>query len=103
MAEEPQPFDPASENAASLWLAEEWGKQIARALESMTGESALVTFAERELTLAEIDPAAQELLWWEQPLSLGAEAKVWVGAAASSWQEAGNRVLRGAGVEEAGP
>jgi flagellar motor switch protein FliN/FliY len=103
MAEEPQPLPPGSEDPASLWLAEEWGKQITRAVESMTGESALVTFAPRQLTPAEIDPTQQELLWWEQPLSLSPDAKIWVGAAAGSWQEIGNRVLRGAGVDDATP
>jgi flagellar motor switch protein FliN/FliY len=103
MVEETQPLDPASGDPASLWLAEEWGKQITRAVESMTGESALVTFAPRQLTPAEIDPAGQELLWWEQPLSLGPEGKIWVGAAASSWREVGSRVLRGAGVDDATP
>lgn len=88
---------------AALWLAEEWGRQITRALESMTGEPALVTFAPRQLAAAEIDPAQQELLWWEQPLSLGPNFKIWVGAAGRSWEEVGHRVLRSAGVEDATP
>jgi len=90
-----------TENAAALWLAEEWGRQITRAVESMTGESVLITFAARQLAAAELDPAQQEFLWWEQPLSLSPDAKMWVGAAGASWQEIGNRVLRSAGVEDA--
>jgi flagellar motor switch protein FliN/FliY len=92
----------AQDNAA-LWLAEEWSRQFTRAVESMTGESVLVTFASRELTAAQIDPGQQELLWWEQPLSLSPESRIWIAAATASWQEIGNRVLRGAGVDDATP
>jgi flagellar motor switch protein FliN/FliY len=91
------------ESNAALWLAEEWGRQITRAVESMTGESVLVTFAPSQLTAAEIDPAQKELLWWEQPLSLGPDARIWVAAAGRSWEEIGNRVLRSAGVDDATP
>lgn len=92
-----------TESSPALWLAEEWGRQITRAVESMTGESVLITFAARQLTPAETDPAQQDLLWWEQPLSLSPDAKIWVGAGGSSWQEIGNRVLRSAGVDDASP
>ena len=86
---------------SALWLAEEWDRQITRAVESMTGEPVLITFAPRQLAPAEIDPSQQELLWWEQPLSLGSDAKIWVGACSRSWQEIGSRVLRSAGVDDA--
>ena len=43
------------------------------------------------------------MLWWEQPLSLGPDFIIWVGAAGSSWEEIGNRVLRSAGVDDATP
>jgi flagellar motor switch protein FliN/FliY len=92
----------AQDNAA-LWLAEEWSRQFTRAVESMTGEAVLVTFASRELAPGQIDPGQQELLWWEQPLSLSPESRIWIAAATASWHEIGNRVLRGAGVEDATP
>jgi len=108
------PQDPASGDAvppesrppdadAALWLVEEWSRQISRAVESMTGEPALISFVQRQLSPAEIDPSQQELLWWEQPLSLAPDANIWVAAAAASWQEIGNRVLRSAGVDDATP
>jgi flagellar motor switch protein FliN/FliY len=100
----PDPASPAAlENQAALWLAEEWGRQLSRAVESMTGESALIAFAPHQLAAAETDPAQQELLWWEQPLSLGPSAIIWVGAGGRSWEEIGNRVLRSAGVDDATP
>ncbi len=43
------------------------------------------------------------MLWWEQPLSLGPDANIWVAAASRSWEEIGNRVLRSAGVDDATP
>jgi flagellar motor switch protein FliN/FliY len=92
----------AQDNAA-LWLAEEWSRQFTRAVESMTGESVVVSFASHELTPAEIDPGRQELLWWDQTLSFSPESRIWIGAPAQSWQEIGNRVLRGAGVDDATP
>lgn len=102
MAQEPPEPGPA-ENDPALWLAEEWGRQVTRAVESMTGEPALITFAPHQLASAEIDPSQQELLWWEQPLSLGPEAKIWVAANGRTWEEIGNRVLRSAGVDDATP
>jgi flagellar motor switch protein FliN/FliY len=99
---EPPEGSPANlESDPALWLAEEWGRQIARAVESMMGEPVLITFAPRQLTPAEVDPSQQELLWWEQPFSLGPDSKIWIGAAGPSWQEIGNRVLRSAGVDDA--
>jgi flagellar motor switch protein FliN len=92
-----------TEGDAALWLAEEWGRQITRAVESMTGESVLISFAPHQLAPTEVDPSQSDPLWWEQPLSLAPDAKIWVGAAANSWQEIGNRVLRSAGVDDATP
>jgi flagellar motor switch protein FliN len=88
---------------AALWLAEEWARQFARTMESMTGESILITFAAHELTAEEIDPAPADFLWWDQALSLGPEAHIWVAANSKTWEEIGNRVLRSAGVDDATP
>lgn len=89
------------ESGAALWLAEEWGRQITRAVESMTGESVLITFAPRTLAPAEIDPEQKEWLWWEQPLNIAPNARIWVGAGTGISGEIGNRVLRSAGVDDA--
>ena len=103
MPQDPVPPDAAPGSHAALWLAEEWSRQITRAVESMTGESVRITFAPRQLAPLEIDPAQQDVLWWEQPLSLSPDSIIWVGAAAPSWEEIGNRVLRRAGVDDATP
>ncbi len=91
------------ESHAALWLAEEWGRQVTRAVESMTGEPVQSTFEPHQLAAAEIDPSQSELLWWEQPLSLGPDANIWVAAGGRTWEEIGNRVLRSAGVDDATP
>ncbi len=88
---------------AALWLAEEWARQFTRTVESMTGEPVLIQFAARELAAGEIDPAQQDLLWWEQPLSLSPDARIWIASSSQTWQEIGNRVLHSAGVDDATP
>jgi len=87
----------------ALWLAEEWRGQFTRAVESMIGESVLMTLAARYLAPDEIDAARQDLLWWEQPLSLSPEDCIWIGAGSQCWHEIGSRVLRSAGVDDAPP
>ena len=92
---------PVQELAASrTWLADEWARQLTQVLESMTGESLPVTYAPHELAANEIDPNQNELNWWEQPFSSGPDAIAWIGAAAKSWEEIGNRVLKSAGVDD---
>jgi len=88
---------------SALWLAEELALQLARAMESMTGESAEVAHAPYSLIADEIDPSHPGLLWQEQRLSLGPESRIWVAASPASWEEIGNRVLRSAGVEDSDP
>lgn len=92
------PEDGASTTAA--WLAEEWARQLTRVLEMMTGEGPYITYTPHELTEAETQTGEEPFLWWEQPVSLGEDARIWIGASPPSWQEIGNRVLRSAGVEE---
>jgi len=87
----------------ALWLAEEWGRQFTRTVESMIGEPVLMTLAAHELTADDIDAARQDLLWWEQPLSLSSDTRIWIAASSHTWQEIGKRVLRGAGVDDAPP
>lgn len=92
-----------NETDPALWIAEEWGRQITRSVESMTGETVTMVFAPYQIAGAEIDPGQQDLLWWEQPLSLGPDARIWIAAGNAVWQEIGNRVLQSAGVDDATP
>jgi len=82
------------------WLVEEWARQLTHVLEAMIGEAPYVTFAPHALAPAEIDPGQTDFLWWEQPFSIGPDVIAWAGAGTASWEEIGNRILRGAGVED---
>lgn len=88
-------------DSSALWLAEEWGRQFTRTVESMTGEPVLITLAAHDLVADEKEAALDALLWWEQPLSVSTDARIWIGAGPQSWHEIGNRVLRSAGVDDA--
>ncbi len=92
MADPTAPQSPA-------WLAVEWARQLTNVVETMTGESPIVTYAPHELS-TELKAEPDEFFWWEQPFSLSAESLAWIGASTKSWEEIGNRVLRSAGVEE---
>ncbi len=97
------------ENNAShspAWLAEECARQLTQVLESMTGEETSVSFAVQEIKpKQEIndDTGQNETLWWEQSFNVASGSPLWVGAAARSWEEIGNRILRSAGVEHSEP
>ncbi len=96
------PESDASHPAA--WLAEECARQLTHVLESMTGEEPSVSIAAQEINqkLKE-DTGQSEMLWWEQGFNLASGSPIWVGAAARSWEEIGNRILRSAGVEHSEP
>lgn len=42
---------------------------------------------------------AGDLLWWEQPFQIDAQAAVWIGAGLSAWEYAGALTLKAAGLE----
>ncbi len=83
--------------ATAAWVAETWSAKLAGAIEAMTGD----------LPQAATKPAAGEppagLLWWQHPLSLGAQAAVWIGAPEPSWLGIGKHLLSSAGIEASGP
>lgn len=81
-------------------MAEECARQLTQVLEAMTGEEPSVSFSGQEI---KDDTAQSEMLWWEQTFNIAAGAPIWAGAAARSWREIGNRVLRSAGVEDGDP
>jgi flagellar motor switch protein FliN/FliY len=91
---------PENDGQSATWLAEECARQLTQVLEAMTGEGPSVSFAAQEITE---QTGQNEMLWWEQSFNIAADSPIWVGAAANSWQEIGNRVLRSAGVEDSDP
>jgi flagellar motor switch protein FliN/FliY len=75
------------------WLLEVWTGRLAETLETMTGERPQASWRPTA------NPAGEGVLWWEQPLSLAADAVVWAGAPEPAWMEIGASTLRGAGLE----
>lgn len=78
------------------WLLDTWTAKLADSVEGMTGERPGVSWK----TTASPSP---ELLWWEQPYTLGRQLAVWAGAPEAAWLEIGGQILRGAGIEVSDP
>jgi flagellar motor switch protein FliN/FliY len=81
------------------WLLENWIARLADSLEGMTGERPGGVWRAVE----GVPSGAGDVLWWEQPLSLGESATFWAGAPQAAWLEIGSQVLRGAGIEVSDP
>lgn len=75
-------------------LAETFGGSLAQVLESMAGHAPQV----RCDPPAPI-PDAADILWWEQPLQISPELKIYVGAPTAVWHHAGTITLQAAGIE----
>jgi flagellar motor switch protein FliN/FliY len=82
-----------------LWLVETWAERLAETIENMTAERPSVVTHSGVPGWDATEPA----LWWEQPLSLGSQAVVWVGAPERVWLYIGTYVLRSAGIETSEP
>lgn len=85
---------PESVNEALRYLTGEFSTLLAGILASMTDQQPKVSC---DLTPA--PPAGDDILWWEQTLSLAPTPLVWVGAPPAGWEELGARTLRAAGID----
>jgi len=77
-----------------------WMEGLAQVLESMAEQLPKISWQAAGVGAATPLPEA-ELLWWEQPLEGVADATVWVGSPAQTWQHAGTLALQAAGLETA--
>lgn len=75
------------------WLAGELAEGFARILESMTEERPRISCEAADA------PPEGDLLWWEQPLSIGPDVTIWIGAPRQTVTELGSRALRAAGID----
>lgn len=78
------------------WLAEEWRRRLALAIEALTGESVAIEQQESrgirdELSLASL-----------YPTSAGEGCALWAASSGSAWETIGRRALEAAGLQEAG-
>lgn len=78
------------------WLTENWRDAFCQVIGGMTGERPTARGIEER-------PPESGLMWWEQALSVDEGARLWTGASAAAWQEAGRCVLSSAGLEESDP
>ncbi len=84
--------------ANANWVAEVLTAKLAESIETMAGERPRV-----ESRAVEAEPALENPLWWDQPLSLGPEVSVSIGAGEAAWLAIGKHVLAGAGIESSEP
>ena len=91
------------ESSPAGWLAEEWSNQLKLVFQSMAGEAPAVTFAPCDFSETRSASVGEGFFWWRQAFNVDASALVWIGAKQESWQDAGNRVLRSAGVDDLDP
>jgi len=82
-------------------ILDQWTETLAQVLESMTDQRPAVNWKSVSGTWAQVAAggAEVEVLWWEQPLQLSAEAIVWVSAPRATWEYAGTLTLKAAGLE----
>jgi flagellar motor switch protein FliN len=85
-------------------ILDQWVESLAQVLESMTDQRPQTGWQAASGTVSEVVAAGEpgpetEMLWWEQPFQLGADAAAWVGAPRALWEYAGTLTLKAAGLE----
>lgn len=79
------------------WLITECAARLAESIQAMVSGPCQAAW------LAEAAPEPAPSVWWRQPLSLGAGAEIWVGAAEADWLAIGGKALAAAGIGDAEP
>ncbi|MCU0246302.1 MAG: flagellar motor switch protein FliN [Bryobacter sp.] len=89
-------FEPREQQ--ERWLLTQWADRLGQVIESMTGESTQVNWTSID------KPAAftrdEDTLFWEQPISLGADCGFSLAVPEAVWLPVGEQVLKAAGIEE---
>lgn len=75
-------------------LIEDFAASLAQVLESMAEQKPQVNCGPPAPAFE-----GESILWWEQPLQISPEMKIYVGAPAVTWRHAGTITLRAAGLE----
>lgn len=81
-------------------LLDQFAGALAQVLESMAEQRPDTNWKAVSGTIAEVvaDPL-DEMLWWEQPLQIAPEMKIWVGTPRTAWEQAGTLTLKAAGLD----
>jgi flagellar motor switch protein FliN/FliY len=93
---------PANRSVIAQWLGETWAACLARVIEAMSGEHAVVECRPRPEGSEPAVPGGTVLLW-EQGFDLADGATAWVWLPEDAWNPIGARALRAAGVEDVPP
>jgi flagellar motor switch protein FliN/FliY len=89
-------------------LLDQFAASLAQVLESMADQRLEIEWKAVSGNAADVvadvlsDIVAEspgEILWWEQPLQISAEMKIWVGAPKEAWERAGTLTLKAAGLD----
>lgn len=81
-------------------LLDQFTASLAQVLESMAEQRPETDWKALSGPVAEVeaDPEDQ-MLWWEQPLQISPEMKIWVGTPRTAWEQAGTLTLKAAGLD----
>jgi flagellar motor switch protein FliN/FliY len=81
-------------------LLDQFAGALAQVLESMAEQRPDTNWKAVSGAIAEVvaDPL-DEMLWWEQPLQIAPEMKIWVGTPRTAWEQAGTLTLKAAGLD----
>jgi flagellar motor switch protein FliN/FliY len=74
-------------------LLDQWVSGLAQAVESMADQKPAAQWQ------AGGEPAAGDLLWWEQPFQFAPGMLLWVATPKPTWEHAGTLTLKAAGLE----
>jgi flagellar motor switch protein FliN/FliY len=81
-------------------LLDQFATSLAQVIESMAEQRPGAEWQAVSGSISEVAAGAQdEMLWWEQPLQISPEMKIWVGAPQAAWEHAGGVTLKAAGIE----
>src|ERR1700722_9981544 len=81
-------------------LLDQFTASLAQVLESMAEQRPETDWKALSGTVAEVEADPQDqMLWWEQPLQISPEMKIWVGTPRSAWEQAGTLTLKAAGLD----
>ncbi len=97
MTQESAPHARLSGSDGARRLVDAWAEGLSQSIESMADSKPEIRWEPAAHPGA--DKAAEEELWWEQPLQFVPGATVWVGTPRSAWEFAGGVTLKAAGLD----
>ncbi|MCC6340628.1 MAG: flagellar motor switch protein FliN [Bryobacterales bacterium] len=82
------------------FIAEAFASAFGQSIEAMTSERPEIDWSVLSAAPGGLAAETDGWLWWEQPLTAAPGSKCWLGAAESTWSEAGRLALVAAGLDD---